>query len=547
MKNLILLLVFALWSGYACVNPGRNSAAEVQNPFLTPEVMCGTVEFTDGCSESLDTLIRFGLALIHHMTYEDAAYTFDQVIQKDPDCFWGHWGKAMTYIHPLWPDAPTEQEMASGLTLAQRALSLADTDKEKLYGAALLAFYQPGEKNKRERMVDFQQGWAKATAQLPDDPEAALFNGLFRLGTVSPADKSFMVQREVGEMAEGFLKVYPDHPGAFHYGIHAYDVPPLAPKALDLARSYGKIAPEIPHALHMPSHIFTRLGYWQESIDWNTRSAVAAARMPYSGQASPHLFHALDYEVYARLQLGEDEKAREILQSIDTIEETFYVGPTTAYALAAMPARIPLENHEWDVAAAVPLPDTARFPWGKFPQWEALAHFGKGIGAARSGNVPVAQQALDRLVALQTRLGDGAPTRFWYDQMEAQQLSIRAWILFHEGKTGEALALMTQSADLEDGTQKNPVSPGELLPARELLGDMLLAAKQYQPALSAYEACLQNRPNRFNSLYGAGLAAEGMRDVGKARSYYTQVLNLKGSTPSTRERLVHARNMAQAG
>ncbi len=523
----------------------KETADDWQSIYLSPEVMCGTVQFTDGCGPATDTLIRFGIALIHHMTYEDAGYTFGQVIKKDPDCFWGYWGKALAYIHPLWPDMLTETEMESGLQLSQKAMALAKNDKEKLYGAALSAFYEKSDKPKSERLVALQQGWAKATAQLPDDPEAALFNGLFRLATVSPGDKSFTVQREVGEMAEKYMATYPDHPGAFHYAIHAYDVPPLATRALAVARSYGKIAPEIPHALHMPSHIFTRLGYWPESIDWNARSAKAAIGLPYNGEVSPHLFHALDYEVYALLQQGDDARARELVKNTDTLTAKLHVAATTAYALAAMPARLELEVHQWKAAADLPMPDTSRFAWKKFPQWEALLFYGKGLGAARSGNTAVAEQSLDRLTTLQSQLGDAPPTKYWYDQMEAQKTTINAWMKYGAGQKDEALALMQKAADLEDATVKNPVSPGELLPARELLGDMLMEMGKSADALAAYEACLATRPNRFNSLYGAGYAAEKSGDTKKMNSYYGQLLTV--APASTREQIDHAKKAMTPG
>jgi tetratricopeptide (TPR) repeat protein len=546
MKSTKFLLLVTTWMLLnSCTD--KKTSPETQNIYLTPSVMCGTVQFTDGCGPASDTLIRFGLALLHHMTYEDARYTFEQLIEKDPDCFWGYWGKAMSYIHPLWPDMPTEQEMESGLLLSQRGMSLAKNQKEKLYGSALAAYYEPGDKTKAERMALLQKGLAEATELMPEDVEVALFNGLFRLGLVSPADKTFAVQREVGEMAENYLIKYPDHPGGFHYAIHAYDVPPLADRALVVARNYGKIAPEIPHALHMPSHIFTRLGYWQESIDWNTRAAIAASNLPYEGSVSPHLFHALDYKVYSLLQLAQDDKAREALKNIDTLRAPLNEGVATAYALAAIPARIPLENQLWEDAADIALPDTTRFPWDKFPQWEALIHFGKGIGGARSGKTEIVDQSLSRLIALQTILGNTPQTKYWYEQMSAQIMSIKAWQALGQGRKDEGLTLMKQAADLEDATQKNPVSPGELLPAREMLGDMLLEMKNPKEALLAFEKCLESRPNRFNSLYGAGLAAKNSGDMEKAKNYFTKVIELEGPTPSSRERAKQARKLLSEG
>jgi hypothetical protein len=543
MKAAISLLVLVLC--IACTE--KKETVQADPRFLTPEIMCGTVQFTDGCGKETDVLNRFGLALVHHMTYDDAAYTFDQVMQKDPDCFWGYWGKAMTYIHPLWPDVVSPEQLEQGYVLSQKALALANSEKQKLYAAPIVAFYAKSEKSKGERLIDMQAQWAIAANTLPDDPEAVLFNGLFRLGTVSPGDKTFAVQREVGAMAESMLLKYPDHPGAYHYAIHAYDVPPLATKAIEVARNYGKIAPEIPHALHMPSHIFTRLGYWQESIDWNTRSYEAARRLPVDGKVSPHFMHALDYMVYSMLQFGEDQKASEIVYMLDTLEMKYAINPVAAYARASIPARIPLENKDWAAAAKLVIPDSAEFSWKNFPQYEALWHFSKGLGAARSGDLAGSQAAIDKLNALQTSLGNTPQTKYWNDQIESQKGTVTAWHLFASGKKDEAVVQMIAAADLEDATQKNPVSPGSLLPARELLGDMYAELGKYAEAVAAYELSLQTNPNRYNSFYGAGMAAEKMKDMATAKTYYAKLVQLKGKTDSARESFAHAKQLVSQG
>lgn len=527
----------------ACADQKVTTAAEEQSIYLTPEVMCGTVEFTDGCGAQTDTLIRFGLALIHHMTYDDAAYTFDQVIEADPDCFWGYWGKAMTYIHPLWPDVPSAEEMESGYVLSQKALTLASKPNEKLYGAALAAYYEKSDKTKPQRLADFQAGWTAAHEQLPDDPEAELFYNLSRLATVSPGDKTFAVQKEVGASTEALLKKYPNHPGAFHYTIHAYDVPPLAQNALDAARNYGKIAPEIPHALHMPSHIFTRRGLWQESVDWNSRSAKAAIRLPAAGKVSSHAFHALDYMTYAYLQMGNDGKAREVLSGLDTLEGPYQDNPASAYALAAMPARLPLETHQWADAANVPEPDTTMLQWKKYRQYEALRYFARGIGGARSGNLDVAKAAASRLEEIYAGFGDAPDKKYWKDQVNIQRIAVNAWVAYAEGDKDKAIQLMKESAALEEATQKNPVSPGELIPAQELLGDMYMELGQTEMALAAYEKSLASRPNRFNSLYGAAMAAEKSNNNETAKTYYSQLMAVVGDNPSNRDRLAHAREV----
>lgn len=524
----------------ACAEKKVNTTiAESESIYLTPEIMCGTVEFTDGCGPKTDTLIRFGLALLHHMTYDDAAYTFDQVIKTDPDCFWGHWGKAMSYIHPLWPDVPSAEQMESGYLLSQRALTLASKPKEKLYGAALASYYEKSDKTKPQRLADFLSGWTAAHQELPDDIEAELFYDLFRLSTASPSDKSYTVQKEVGASVEDIMKKYPDHPGAVHYTIHAYDVPPLAENALSAARNYGKIAPEIPHALHMPSHIFIRQGLWQESIDWNTRSAKAALKYKIEGKVNAQAFHALDYMAYAYLQLGNDEKAQAIMHQIDTIKNPV-VTPVTAYSYAAIPSRYALENHMWTEAAALPNPDTSIIKWNKYSQYEALRYFAKGIGGARSGKLDIAKEAATQLENIYTGFGDAPENKYWKEQVNIQRVAVNAWVAFAEGDQNKGLALMKESADLEEATQKNPVSPGELLPARELLGDMYMEMKKPAQALAEYQKSLESRPNRFNSLFGAGKAAEAVNDDETAKKYYSELVAMQGESPSKRDRAIYA-------
>ena len=384
--HFISLMILTIFTSFLFLNScSENKVSTLQRDYLTPDILCGTVRFSGGCSPKLDTLIRFGIALIHHMTYEDAEYTFNKVIKSDPDCFWGYWGKAMTLEHPLWPDIPDEDMLKEGYVLSQTALNLAKTKKEKYYGAAIAAYFKDGlNKNEHERLIAFNDGWQLASKELPDDIEAKLFSVLSMLAIAPPNDKSYKVQREAGAICENILKSIPDHPGAFHYAIHAYDFPPLAQNALRVARNYSKIAPEIPHALHMPTHIFTRLGYWQESIDLNLRSAVVAKKIPVRGHISAQYFHALDYLEYAYLQQSEYEKARDIAILIDTLSGTFENSPITAYAIAAIPGRILLEYQKWSDAANLTLNNKSKFPWKKFPQDEALIYFAKGIGAGRS-------------------------------------------------------------------------------------------------------------------------------------------------------------------
>lgn len=538
-KFAVLVSILFLFS----VSCSDQKVAETQRTYLTPDVMCGTVQFSDGCSPKLDTLIAFGIALIHHMTYDDAEYTFNKVIELDKDCFWGYWGKAMTYIHPLWPDIPDEKTLNAGFALCQNALKLAETEKEKLYAEAVASFFEDGvNKTEPERLEAFRIGWQTASNEMPDDIEAKMFRVLSMLATVSPGDKSYKIQIEAGAICEEVMKIIPDHPAAFHYAIHAYDNPVLAPNAIRVAREYFKLAPEIPHALHMPTHIFTRLGYWQESIDLNMRSAAAALKLPVDGQISNHYFHALDYMVYAYLQQSQYDKAKEISDLLDTIHGPYQPLPQIAYSLAAIPGRLALEYQNWTEAANLSIthPD---FPWKKFPQYESLLYYAKGIGAGRSKNIEVANQTLQKLDELQHTFTDIESNKYWINQIEIQKKVVKAWELYAQDEMEKSIKMMIAAADLEDATDKNPVTPGSLLPAREMLGDLYLELNRPKDALIQYELSLKNNPNRFNTLYGAGKSAELLGNKEKAKYYYLALEKINKSSGPNRERMVHAKNV----
>ncbi|HSR17737.1 MAG TPA: hypothetical protein VLM39_06545, partial [Ignavibacteriaceae bacterium] len=341
-------------------------------------------------------------------------------------------------------------------------------------------------------------------------------------------------------VCEKIMVKMPDHPGAFHYAIHAYDVPPLALNALRVARNYYKIAPEIPHALHMPTHIFTRLGYWDESIDLNSKSAAAAKKLPVHGQISGQYFHALDYLVYAYLQKSEYNKAKDVESIIDTLGGTFEPTPVTAYAVAGIPGRIALEFQNWEEAENLSLVNYSEFPWKKFPQYEALTYFAKGIGAGRNGNAKNALLAFQKLEELQNSFKNSEASKYWIDQIEIQKTVVKAWQMYADGEKEKSLETMITASELEDKTEKNPVTPGSLLPAREMLGDLYMELNRPKDALKQYELSLKNNPNRFNSLYGAGKSAELTGNMQKARFYYTAVLKLGKSAEVKREQIVHA-------
>ncbi len=371
----------------------------------------------------------------------------------------------------------------------------------------------------------------------PDDVEAAAFYSLAHMATAAASDKSYAKQKRAGRIAEQVLERVPEHPGGHHYVIHAYDVPLLAEQALEVARNYGKVAPNVPHALHMPTHIFTRLGLWQESIAWNTKSAEADRR-----GFSPHAF---DYLVYAHLQAAEDRKAEAIRDRMHRAEPFPHPHPGVPYAFAAVPARLALERQRWPEAAAIQPRQPSFVIWDRYPFTEAMSHFARALGAARTGDPAQARQSIERLGELRERLAASPQPYDWASQVEIQRLAAQAWLTYAEGDTRRALGLMREAAELESSTEKSPVTPGEVLPARELLGDMLMEQGTPDAALAEYEAVLERSPGRFNSLYGAGRAAALSGNTAKASAYYRQLVENCRQADAARPRLEQARTFLE--
>ena len=510
----------------------------------------GTVHFPVSCRAPVQPLMERGVALLHHMTYSGARKVFEAAKAADPNCALAYWGIAMTYIHPLWLDFPTKEQIRLGQDLVRSAKTRGKkTEREHAYIAALDAYYgKDMERNHRTRLGDFEKAWEKVYHEFPNDLEAASLYALAHMAMAKSTDKSYQKKKEAGAIAEKVLVKIPDHPGAHHYIIHAYDSPPLAYRALEVARNYGKLAPDVPHALHMPTHIFTRLGLWQESIDWNRRSADAAWRNKVNGRITMHYPHALDYLAYAYLQQAQDEKAKALLDEVLSLLGPFYDlnAESAAYALAAIPARYSLERQQWEAAAKLEPREPTSFPWGdRFAAYEAVTHYARALGAARSGNPTVVQASIKEL----EKLHDIAlkKSAYWANQVEIQKTSAQAWLAFAQGKKSEALHLMQLAADIETSTDKSPTTPGEILPARELLGDMLLELDRSEEALQEYETELVRSPNRLNSIYGAGRAAEIAHDREKAKAYYMKLLEVASQADTQRPRLEQARRYLDSG
>lgn len=509
----------------------------------------GTVNFPVECNAEGASLMERGVALLHHMMYASARQTFQEAAEADPSCAMASWGIAMTFIHPLWSDGPTPEILRQGVELVTTARSLGGTKRERAYVETVAAYFEGGESvTEKQRLTRFEAAWSQLHQAHPEDLEAKAFFALARTATADPDDKSLTIQREAGAIVEEVLVEMPEHPGAHHYIIHAFDYPPLAERALPVARNYGKIAPDVPHALHMMSHIFTRLGLWDDSIEWNTKSAAAALRLSEAlGATSMHYQHALDYLGYAYLQKALDEEALQIVETVAALQPPFHQvnRNAAAFAFSAIPARYVVERHAWAAAAALEPHTPAAFPWEDgHEKFVAMMHFGRALGLAHEGRFDEANAEIAILEELRAEFEASSP--YWAKQIEIQRLGSLAWATFLNGDPDGGLRIMQEAAALEATTEKSPISPGEVLPAAELLGDMLLEAERFEEAITAYGVALARSPGRFNSLYGAGRAAELAGDLEAARDYYGQLMEATEEAGEARTRLQHAREVASS-
>jgi len=329
----------------------------------------GSVAFPVSCSDDAAASMRLGLALLHHMTFTEAASVFEATAEQDPDCALAYWGMAMSYLHPLWPDVPTDEQLEKGWALLREARAAGlQTPREEGYVTALEAYYRDAaDRSEAIRLASYAEAWEQVRVANPGDTEATLFAALSLIATGLGSDDPLPTFEAGGAMAEQVLSQIPDHPGALHYIIHSYDVPALAQKALPVARTYGRVAPENAHALHMTSHIFTRVGSWEESIDYNVRSADAALKEPINGATSMHHLHAVDYLAYAYLQTGQDDLAEEVLDHLVALDGPIHDHAASAYAFAAVESRIALERQDWARAAAVEPRWPSTVNWDSYP------------------------------------------------------------------------------------------------------------------------------------------------------------------------------------
>jgi tetratricopeptide (TPR) repeat protein len=533
---------------------GRAGSA-ADSPALGDLSKVGTVEFPTSCSAEAQPEFVRGVALLHSFFYEEARRVFTATAAKDPSCAMAYWGIAMTWYHPIWAP-PTPEDLKAGTAAVEKAEAIAKvTPRERDYIAAVAAFYRAAKDNASgavgmschgptdhgARRASFTLAMERLHAKYPDDVEAAAFYALSRIKS-SPTPAEVANQLEAAAILEPLWKAHPNHPGVVHYLIHAYDYPSLAPKGLAAADHYASIAPWVPHALHMPSHIYTRLGMWPKSIEANTASSAAAreyASKYHPGVANYQELHALDYLAYGYLQTAQDGKAREVGEHLATITRTYPdVDFAVAYAAGAIPARLALERQAWPEAAALPPPNQHLIE--KFPFDAAHVEYARALGRVRTKDLDGAREALARMQQLHDATTDPAAAYF-RRQLELQMLAVKGWLAWGAGRNDEAIALLRYAADEEDALGKHPVSPGAILPVRELLGDLYMQLDRPADALAAFEQSLKLNPERYRAIAGAARAAERAGKADLARDYYAKLLQLSKPGDGTRPEITRAR------
>lgn len=507
----------------------------------------GQVEFPVSCQPDVRADFQRAVGILHSFGYEEARHAFQAIAERNPSCGMAYWGIAMTYYHQLWAP-PTPDELAAGRAAAEEAVRLgADTPRERAYIEAIAEFYrEPDRRDHGARARAHRDAMGRMAAEFSTDDEAKIFHALAILGAAPPGDPTYAEQKRAAEILSAMLPKYPRHPGIAHYTIHAFDYPELAELALPAARIYAELAPESPHALHMPTHIFTRLGLWRESIDANlacvARSNELVARTD-PGSVAFEALHCQDYMAYAYLQLGEDEKARDVLEEVASARRFDDPNFAVGYAILAVPARYAMERRDWKAAARLTIPDVD-VPWEHYPYGKGITYFANAVGAARSGDVSRARAAVEKLESLQASIAEeglpGGPYD-WVRWLEAKRQAAAGWLALAEGRSDEAVRLLTAAAELEERVGKSPITPGPILPPRELLGDLLLELERPAEALAAYEAALADSPRRFNGLAGAARAARAAGDREKTAVYYEALVELASASEARAAELDEAR------
>ena len=530
------------------------SAALVQGPHHGHEPQLGSVHFETSCNEEAQTRFHRALGWLHSFEYEQAGRTFAEAAEADPRCAIAHWGVAMSLYHPLWAP-PSAAELATGRqALATARQTASGSERERAYIEALETFYaQSDSLDHRTRMLAYSDAMERLHRLYPQDHEAAVFYALSLIAAgTTDDDPAFERENRAGAILNAVLAEAPGHPGVAHYLIHSFDYPPLAELALQAARSYANLAPASPHAQHMPSHIFVRLGLWDEAIRSNLASHAAAidlARAQGLPDSSSERLHAMDYLAYGYLQTGQDGEAARVLADLNGIRRADPPSFAVAYAATAIPARLTLERRQWEEAASLTLADNVLrlAPLDTFGWAEAQIHFARAIGSARLGRIGAAQTEIARLGQIEQSLVIPAGAYDWRTQVAIERQIAEAWLAQAEGRSDEAVRILGAAAELDERTEKHPVTPGAILPAREQLGELLLLLERPAEALTEFEASLRRAPRRLAGLHGAARSARLAGDLGKARLYHEQVVALTSAGDPARVEIREARAfLAQA-
>ena len=506
----------------------------------------GDVSFALSCRYDLRETFNLGLSLMHSFEYAEAEKAFVSVLDQDPECLMAYWGTAMSILnHPL-----SFKQNLKSLERGEKLLKVAQTltpnnEREKDYIDAVTVYFNDWQNlDTKTRKLNYESKMEELYNKYPDDVETAVFYSLAVLATADLNDKSYNKQKKSGKILEKLFETNPNHPGIAHYIIHNYDSPELAHLALNTARKYAVIAPASAHAQHMPSHIFTRLGLWNESIKSNIDSANSA--VCYAESVNPNAnwvseIHALDYLVYAYLQMGDNVRAQSEMNKIMEIKEVFPSDHfASAYALIAVPSRLAVENKDWELATELELPKT-NLDWDKAPWPKAMLHFSRALGFTNTGNSSKAQEELDILINLRNRLNE-AKNSYESGQVTIQIESIKGWIEYSKGNTEKAIEYMKLASKLESETSKAAVTPGEIIPAEELLADLYMLIGRHKEALKSYELNLKGRPFRFNGLYGAAKAAQKLDNNELAAYYFEKLIEVSEDVNSSRPELLEAKD-----
>ena len=479
----------------------------------------GKVSFANSCSPQVQKELQRAVAMLHSFWFSAGEKAFRHVLDDDPNCAVATFGiAALLMNNPLAGQGASPKAAEAAMAAIEQGRRIgAKTERERDYIEAVAAYYADfGNRPERARQLSRAQAFDALAAKYPEDDEAQIFDALYVAGTQSQADQTYAAYLKAAAVLEKQFVKHPDHPGVAHYLIHSYDAPPIAKQGLTAARKYSAIAPDAPHALHMPSHIFTRVGEWQDSVALNRRSADVAKK---DGNSLAEAYHAADYMVYAQLQLGRDQAARRVLDEFKSPAGAAlpqFAGP---YAAVAMPARMAIERGDWDAASQLPIQGTA------FAHTEAITAFARALGAARKGDIASAEKDALRLETQHKALVE-AKNNYWATEVEVQRIATAAWIAKAKGQSDDALRLMRAAADLEDRNEKHIVTPGRLVPARELLGEMLLELKQPAAALKEFEQSQLREPNRLRGYAGAATAAEAAGQRDRAREHYGKLVEL---------------------